>query len=66
MKEVTKAEFERFTGGYYGGYKSKIDTNENPFVEYFYPQTEEKWKGNNHVAKIVYEEENNRYYIAAE
>jgi len=65
MREVSKAEFEQFTGNYYGGYKSKIDTNEDPFVEYFYPATDEKWKGNNHVAKIVYEEENNRYYLSS-
>ena len=64
MKEVTQEEFEKFTNQYYGGYKSKIDTNEDPFVEYFYPQTDDKWRGNNHVAKIIYEEKKNKYYIA--
>jgi len=64
MREVTQEEFEKFTNQYYGNYKSKIDTNEDPFVEYFYPETDDKWRGNNHVAKIVYEEKKNKYYIS--
>ncbi len=64
MKEVTKKEFENFTGLYYGHFKSKIDTTDDPFVEYFYPKTDEKWTGKNHVAKITYHEEGNKYYLS--
>ena len=61
--EVTKQEFELFTGGYYGNFKSKIDTNEDPVIEYFFPASDTQWTGKNHQAKIIYEPAGDKYFI---